>query len=433
MAAPIAVAGASAGATGAAGGAGPGSSAAGMGNATSGGAGHGPRPGRDNHAIGGARRAGLTWGLNDLTEDPGKLIAAGLAAIVLLLALVAVLPAILVTSVLGGSSGISDGSGLPAAAQPFLGMYDDAGSAYTVNPFLLMSIHEQETNYGTSDAPGVKDGLNFAGCCAGPMQFFVAAGASNSVGGRGATWARYAHSYDRAHLTRPASYPNRFAPHPNVYDSYDAIYAAASYLQDLGAGPRLDTSARTALVTYSGGSASYVSEVLSRAHAYEQRAGGGDVGTIPDIGSGGGQVIVAAGAERPGVSTHQEVLGYIKAMSGLVGVPLTITVGTNHSQYSASGLESDHWTGWAADLGSVANHFATGGDAGTRIAAAALIVAGVSRDKAVSVAAGGGLHNVYVGGWRIQVIWRASGHYDHVHVGLKQTPAVPNHLETIPY
>jgi hypothetical protein len=384
-------------------------------------------------ATGVAGSRAFATGIPDTFDQPAKVVAGGLAALLLLLLGVIVLPAVLIIGVLGGGGG-GEAGGLPSAAQPFMRMYADAGVVFRVNPYLLMSVHEQETDYGTSTAAGVTDAVNFAGCCAGPMQFAIVGGASNTIGGRGGTWATYARSYRRAHLSRPASYPNAFAPHPNVYDSYDAIYAAAAYFHALGAGPQLDDRARQALVIYSGGSPSYAEEVLARAQQYESASSGGaDVGGLPWLDGTGGQAILAPGADRPGVPTHAEVLTYVQAMSALVGQPLTITTGSNHSEFSGSGQVSEHWTGWAADLGSVANHFAIGGTGGTRIAAAALVLAGVARAQALAVAAGGGLHDAYFDGWRVQVIWRATGHYDHVHVGLKAAPGVPDHLETSPY
>jgi hypothetical protein len=143
---------------------------------------------------------------------------------------------------------------LPRGAQPFEPIYDDAARAFGVNRFLLMAVHEDETNYGNSTAKGVTDGLNFAGCCAGPMQFLIASGARNTIGGRGGTWAGYANAYrdPRVRLRRPKDYPGMYAPHPNVYDSYDSIYAAAKYFHGLDVGPELDNRTLEALRHYKG-------------------------------------------------------------------------------------------------------------------------------------------------------------------------------------
>jgi Peptidase family M23 len=181
------------------------------------------------------------------------LLRAALSALLALVGLVA-----LALGVLGIIAGVSGGggispAGLPAGTRPFLRIYEDAGRVYGVSPFLLMAVHEDESAFSSSGLRGVASGVNFAGCCAGPMQFYIAGGASPAVGGAGATWGGYRHAYTRARLPRPSSYPLRVqSPHPNVYDSYDSIYAAAGYFRALGAGPRLDARTFHALVSYKG-------------------------------------------------------------------------------------------------------------------------------------------------------------------------------------
>ncbi len=56
----------------------------------------------------------------------------------------------------------------------FYPIYAQAQSAFGVNWLLLASIHRQESAFST--APGIYHGLNFAGCCGGPMQFNVTNG-----------------------------------------------------------------------------------------------------------------------------------------------------------------------------------------------------------------------------------------------------------------
>jgi hypothetical protein len=192
-----------------------------------------------------APAAALAWG------QRRPLARAGLLALLLPLGLLLLLVAI--AGLLAGQSpggGAISPAGLPVRARPFLRVYEDAGRVWQVSPFVLMAIHENETNFSRSTLPGVSSGVNFAGCCAGPMQFAVS---GTQFGGSGGTWAGYRHAYRRARLARPASYPLRFeSPHPNVYDSYDAIYAAAQYLHTLGAGPRLDQRTYQALLSYTG-------------------------------------------------------------------------------------------------------------------------------------------------------------------------------------
>jgi hypothetical protein len=180
--------------------------------------------------------------------------------------------------------------GLPAGAQPFVSIYRDAARAFQVSPFLLMAVHEDETNYSLSPLPGVADGLNLALCCAGPMQFSITGAASNAAGGRGGTWAAFSHAYRRARVPRPASYPGRYTAHnPNVYDSYDAIYGAAAYLRSLGAGPNLDDRTLNALASYKGtppASLPYARHDYTRAQELQQLAAAQQANGGIELGNG---------------------------------------------------------------------------------------------------------------------------------------------------
>jgi hypothetical protein len=207
-------------------------------------------------------------------RNRGLLAGAVIAALVCLLALVLLVGGLLAlwASQQAGSGAIP-AAGLPAAARPFLRTYEDAAAVYRVNPFLLMAVHENETNYSLSQLPGVHSGVNFAGCCAGPMQFYVT---GTAFGGSGGTWAAYRTAYRKARLARPAGYPGRVAsPHPSVYDSYDAIYAAAAYFHALGAGHQLDSRTYQALLSYTGvppASIPYARHDYARARQLEQIA-----------------------------------------------------------------------------------------------------------------------------------------------------------------
>jgi hypothetical protein len=182
---------------------------------------------------------------------------AGALAVVLPLAVLAAIVAVL-SSVLSNARETPapwvEGVGDPYAVRHFGAMYEDAAAAFGVNPYVLMAIHDSESDYGRSTLPGVRDGFNEAGCCAGPTQFLITGGATPSVGGTGGTWAGYADAFadPRVKLKRPDDYPNRFEPHPNVYDSYDAIYATAKYMSTLGAGREIDQRTFQALLRYKG-------------------------------------------------------------------------------------------------------------------------------------------------------------------------------------
>src|SRR6266542_460112 len=51
---------------------------------------------------------------------------------------------------------------------------------------ILAGVGKVESNHGRANLPGVRSGLNSAGCCAGPMQF-------NLRDGPPSTWATYGH------------------------------------------------------------------------------------------------------------------------------------------------------------------------------------------------------------------------------------------------
>ncbi|MCA1689929.1 MAG: hypothetical protein LC720_05685, partial [Actinobacteria bacterium] len=123
----------------------------------------------------------------------------------------------------------------------FYGLYDLAGRTFGVNWLLLASIHAQETSFST--APDTYHGLNFAGCCGGPMQF-------NVTNGPPTTWALVSDAYRMA--ARPAAYPHPTAGHPSIYDDFDAVMAAGRLLAADGAGSGLDGGAWDAAYSYYG-------------------------------------------------------------------------------------------------------------------------------------------------------------------------------------
>src|SRR3954452_1078667 len=145
----------------------------------------------------------------------------------------------------------------------FYPLYERAQRAYRINWLLLASIHRQETAFST--VKGSYEGRNFAGCCAGPMQF-------NVSDGHVTTWQRYADAFQKA--SRPASYPHPTSTHPSVYDDFDAIMAAARLLSNRGAGARLDGSAWLGAYDYYGHDltgVAYADEVMARAIGWSQR------------------------------------------------------------------------------------------------------------------------------------------------------------------
>lgn len=145
--------------------------------------------------------------------------------------------------------------------ESFYPIYAEAQRVFGVNWLLIASVHRQETAFSTNIT--TYRGLNFAGCCGGPMQFNVTNGDKR---GRGSTWDRYRFSYRAGN--RPARYLSRRKNHPSLYDDFDAIMAGAALLRDNGAGKTLDASAWSAAYDYYGhdlDGVAYASQVAARA------------------------------------------------------------------------------------------------------------------------------------------------------------------------
>ncbi|MDQ6915725.1 MAG: transglycosylase SLT domain-containing protein, partial [Actinomycetota bacterium] len=95
----------------------------------------------------------------------------------------------------------------------YLSLYRQAAQRYALDWRLLAAIGKNESDHGRSSTRGVRSGLNFAGCCAGPMQLCTVASC-------GSTWQSYAVDGNR---------DGRLS----VYDPADAIFTAARLLGDL--------------------------------------------------------------------------------------------------------------------------------------------------------------------------------------------------------
>ena len=144
----------------------------------------------------------------------------------------------------------------------FYPIYATAQRTFGVDWLLIASIHRQESAFST--APGTYEGLNFAHCCGGPMQF-------NVTNGPVTTWALVSDSYRYA--ARPAAYDHETTKHPSIYDDFDAIMGAAHLLSADGAGYALDGGAWDAAYDYYGHDAtgvSYADQVLARAIGWSQ-------------------------------------------------------------------------------------------------------------------------------------------------------------------
>lgn len=146
------------------------------------------------------------------------------------------------------------------------------------------------------------------------------------------------------------------------------------------------------------------------APAQSGSGGGRGSGATPAAGGTRGRVKLRPGADRDGVPTSREVLDFLEQTSGIAGLPVSISTGSNHNQYTVSGNVSDHWRGMGADVPATGRRL-------IRLGQAALIAAGMPEKKARKQR--GGLYNV---GGR-QIIFNTDGpnvgnHRDHLHVGL---------------
>jgi hypothetical protein len=150
----------------------------------------------------------------------------------------------------------------PSWVQGFYPIYAEAQRTFGVNWLLIASIHMQETAFSTN--PTTYHGLNFVGCCGGPMQF-------NVTNGPVSTWQLVSNSYEYGR--RPRAYNHMTVHHPSIYDDFDAIMAAAHLLSADGAGYALDSSAWDAAYDYYGHDltgVTYADQVLARAIGWSQ-------------------------------------------------------------------------------------------------------------------------------------------------------------------
>jgi membrane-bound lytic murein transglycosylase B len=95
----------------------------------------------------------------------------------------------------------------------YMRAYRAAGAAESVSWRLLAAVGKLESDHGRSRLPGVRSGVNGAGCCSGPMQMCTVSACGN-------TWQAYARDGDGD-------------GRKSVYAAADAIGAAAALVGDL--------------------------------------------------------------------------------------------------------------------------------------------------------------------------------------------------------
>jgi cell wall-associated NlpC family hydrolase len=185
-----------------------------------------------------------------------KLAIAAIGVILLIPLLIAAAVQTAISAVFGGTSSQPSQTALTDILEDYLALYHQAA---TVCPGLdwstLAAIGKIETDHGRSPLPGVHKAENHAGA-GGPMQFLQT-------------------TFDTVIARHPL--PPGGANPPSRYNPHDAIYAAAYYLCDSGAG-RGDIHA--AIFAYNHDE-NYVHKVLAQARKYATTpTGTGDCNTI---------------------------------------------------------------------------------------------------------------------------------------------------------
>jgi hypothetical protein len=137
-----------------------------------------------------------------------------------------------------------------------------------------------------------------------------------------------------------------------------------------------------------------------------------------------GAVKFSPSADRPGAKTQPLTREFLARIAGFSHRTISVGTGTNHRQFVAGrpGVQSDHWTGQAADL-----PMPIDSKIGDLTAAHALEAAGVPWSQAIRMAQKGGVFNVtpkkgQFKGHRVQVLWKTmvgGNHHNHVHVGIR--------------
>ena len=261
---------------------------------------------------------------------------AALAAVCLLILVVALSGA---AADLGAPSQTPSASvaptGVPDIPRGYLALYVQTGEAYGIDWSVLAAIGKIESNHGRSTAVGVRSGVNFLGCCAGPMQFLI--NPAFAGGGR-TTWDVYGVDGDGDGTLDP-------------YDPADAIPAAGNYLAALLEQKGGDLE--VAIWGYNHSDA-YVADVLARAAAYREAAARTTLTPAPQPGAATGRLIeVPSGvANRPGILLDDLIHAQAIAMAQRFG--LLITSGYRDPQRNAASggaTRSDHLCGLAADFG----------------------------------------------------------------------------------
>lgn len=217
----------------------------------------------------------------------------------------------------------------------FLALYETAAARYRLDWAVLAAIGKVESDHGRSRAKGVRSGLNFAGCCAGPMQISL-------TGGARSTFVRFAVDADGDGTASP-------------YSPADAIHTAARYLTASGAPGHYDR----AIWAYNH-SHDYVARIKQIAAGYrtaitpEPRADTGALLSSRNLTLSASQrADLASGRIDPRIVA---ILGLIASSRSAVVTSLR----ADHSTHTKSGSVSNHSQGRGVDLGAVDGERCTG-------------------------------------------------------------------------
>ena len=198
---------------------------------------------------------------------------------------------------------IGSGTSIPPV---FVPVFNTAAQTFDVNPYLLASVADQESGFGTVAG---WTAVNSAGCV-GFMQTCVGGRAGDSWDSTVTLTADPAltlaerDAYQLAQ--RPPQYPLETTSHPSYEDPFDAVMAAAVELRGKVDGapiPALDETAYRALCGYYGAcadpAANYAATVLARAKEWQAEsalinAGAGPVPLVIPPGSQLQQLVAVA-------------------------------------------------------------------------------------------------------------------------------------------
>jgi len=315
------------------------------------------------------------------------LIAALLAAATLgiLLVLTSVL-ALGASTDAGSSLGMLPGQVSDIPPQ-MLTIYVRIGEQTGVDWAILAAIGKVESDHARSTAPGVHSGVNFAGCCAGPMQISL-------TGGARSTWRRYQADGNSDGVM-------------SVYDPADAVLAAAKYLRAAGAPNDYDR----AIFAYNHAQW-YVTKIQRIANGYRQLT------AAPPLSAAPWQVLASpritlSPSQRSDIASGR-IDARVIALLAWTAQRHTIYVSSlqsDHGIYTSSGNLSNHGAGRAVDIALV-DGAACRGQRDAPCGRLAVEIAGIT----------GPLHSTeliycFDPDPTSPDAWAAADHCDHIHAG----------------